>query len=124
MFAGKQNRFARSSILAIFLLAGCQSVTHSGVVVEKHHEAGQWIFLPHEQPCGKGCTTTEVLPMYYPESYEVEVVDSSRLRQKHIYWVTRNQFASARVGGEFECEREAGCSESRPQPVPAPREGN
>lgn len=104
------------AITVLLTIAGCgQTDSATAIVVEKHAEPAAWIFVPMERSCGKSCTTTEAVPMYYPDSYEVTVSikDGTGRDQERVYWVSRSEFQAAQIGRLLDCVQHGTCSDTR-----------
>lgn len=104
------------TMAVLLTIAGCgQTNAAAAIVIEKHKEPAAWIFVPMEISCGKNCTTTEPVPMYYPDSYEVKVSvkDGTSHDQNRVYWVSRKEFEEAMVGRPLDCAQSGTCKDTR-----------
>ena len=112
-----RSQVAVIATMAVLLtIAGCgQKNAAAAIVIEKHMEPAAWIFVPMEISCGKNCTTTEPVPMYYPDSYEVKVSakDGAGRAHNQVYWVSRKEFEEAMVGRPLDCAQNGTCKDTR-----------
>lgn len=105
------------ALLSLSLLVGCDTVVHGKVVRKVVHPAGV-IFMPIMMSCGKGCMTSVLIPIMYPESYSI-VVDgpdkNGKPSEDNIY-VDSVTFATTKVGDIYFCgdKDHPRCVTSRP----------
>jgi hypothetical protein len=101
-------------LLVLIFLTGCHKISHGTVVHKEIHPAYQtFIFVP--MSCGKNCTSIMPIPVYYPESYSVEVMGKYEGNDKQeTFYLDRAQFDGMKTGDIFSCGEEKECITDRP----------
>lgn len=103
-------------ISLLFMLIGCDHVVHGHVVEKQVVPAGE-ILMPMYMSCGKNCSYMMFIPIYYPESYVVQVYgpDTSGKQVSENLYESESEFSSIKVGDVYECGETHQCITDRPE---------